>query len=59
VKQAIVGTGSAHKNQVAIMVMRLLNLAEQPQEDAADALAIAVCHYHQLALPDELQAKKI
>ena len=28
-------------------------------EDAADALAIAICHYHQLSLPEELQAKKI
>ena len=47
------------KEQVAKMVVRLLNLAEQPQEDAADALAIAICHYHQLSLPEELRAKKI
>ncbi len=59
VKSAIVGTGAAQKDQVAKMVMRLLNLSEQPQEDAADALAIAICHYHQLTLPEELQAKKI
>lgn len=59
VKQAIVGTGAAQKDQVAKMVMRLLNLEEQPQEDAADALAIAICHYHQLSLPEELRAKKI
>lgn len=59
VKSAVVGTGTAQKDQVAKMVMRLLNLDEQPQEDAADALAIAICHYHQLALPEELQAKKI
>lgn len=59
VKSAIVGTGTAQKDQVAKMVMRLLNLAEQPQEDAADALAIAICHYHQLALPEELRAKRI
>jgi len=59
VKQALVGTGTAQKDQVAKMVVRLLNLAEQPQEDAADALAIAICHYHQLSLPQELQAKKI
>ena len=59
VKSAIVGTGAAQKDQVAKMVMRLLNLTEQPQEDAADALAIAICHYHQLALPEDLQAKKI
>ena len=59
VKQAVVGTGTAQKDQVAKMVMRLLNLKEQPQEDAADALAIAICHYHQLSLPEDLQAKKI
>jgi crossover junction endodeoxyribonuclease RuvC len=59
VKSAVVGTGTAQKDQVAKMVMRLLNLDEQPQEDAADALAIAICHYHQLALPEELQSKKI
>ena len=53
VKQAVVGSGAAQKDQVAKMVMRLLNLAEQPQEDAADALAIAICHYHQLSLPAE------
>ena len=59
VKASIVGSGSAQKDQVAKMVMRLLNLNEQPQEDAADALAIAICHYHQLALPEELRAKRI
>lgn len=59
VKQSVVGTGTAQKDQVAKMVMRLLNLEEQPQEDAADALAIAICHYHQLSLPEDLQAKRI
>ena len=59
VKQAVVGTGTATKDQVAKMVVRLLNLSEQPQEDAADALAIAICHYHQLSLPEELRVKKI
>jgi crossover junction endodeoxyribonuclease RuvC len=59
VKSAVVGTGTADKEQVAKMVMRLLNLKEQPQEDAADALAIAICNHHQLALPLDLQAKKI
>ena len=59
VKSAVVGTGTAQKDQVAKMVVRLLNLDEQPQEDAADALAIAICHYHQLALPEELRAKTI
>jgi crossover junction endodeoxyribonuclease RuvC len=59
VKSAVVGTGTAQKEQVVKMVMRLLNLDEQPQEDAADALAIAICHYHQMSLPEDLQAKTI
>ncbi len=59
VKQSLVGSGAAQKDQVAKMVVRLLNLAEQPQEDAADALAVAICHYHQLSLPEELRAKTI
>lgn len=46
VKQALVGTGAAEKTQVADMVCRLLQLAKKPQEDAADALAIAICHAH-------------
>lgn len=46
VKQAVVGYGAADKSQVGRMVMSLLGLREQPQEDAADALAIAICHLH-------------
>jgi crossover junction endodeoxyribonuclease RuvC len=59
VKQAVVGTGSAQKDQVAKMVMQMLSLTEQPQEDAADALALAICHAHHLALPSELRTKEI
>ncbi len=44
VKQAIVGRGHASKAQVQHMVKILLNLSEIPQSDAADALAIALCH---------------
>ena len=46
VKQALVGFGGAQKDQVAKMVMVQLALREQPQEDAADALAMAICHLH-------------
>ena len=46
VKQAVVGIGSASKAQVQMMVTTLLNLPGQPQSDAADALAIALCHLH-------------
>lgn len=44
VKARVAGTGRAAKEQVAEMVTRLLGLAEHPFEDAADALAVALCH---------------
>jgi crossover junction endodeoxyribonuclease RuvC len=44
VKKAVVGNGAATKNQVQQMVARILKLPGLPQEDAADALAIALCH---------------
>ncbi len=46
VKSAVVGYGRAAKNQVQQMTKTLLNLPEIAQEDAADALAVAVCHAH-------------
>ncbi len=46
VKQAVVGTGRAEKLQVQAMVQRLLALEGAPQADAADALAVALCHLH-------------
>jgi crossover junction endodeoxyribonuclease RuvC len=46
VKLAVVGTGGAQKEQVQLMVKRLLNIAGPLAEDAADALAIAMCHAH-------------
>jgi crossover junction endodeoxyribonuclease RuvC len=46
VKLAVVGTGTAQKDQVQLMVKRLLNIAGPLAEDAADALAIALCHAH-------------
>lgn len=44
VKQAVVGSGAADKSQVQHMVKALLNVKEDLAEDAADALAIAICH---------------
>ena len=44
IKQAVVGSGGARKAQVQHMVQVLLGLEGKPQEDAADALAIALCH---------------
>lgn len=46
VKQALVGFGAAKKEQVKHMVINLLTLNKSPQNDAADALAIAICHSH-------------
>jgi len=47
IKSSVVGYGLAKKEQVQFMVARLLELAEVPQPaDAADALAIAICHIH-------------
>lgn len=47
VKQAVVGYGGAEKKQIQYMVQRILNLKETPEpDDAADALALAICHAH-------------
>lgn len=44
IKQAVVGYGRAEKGQVQMMITRLLRLQTIPPADAADALAVAVCH---------------
>lgn len=49
VKQAVVGTGRANKEQVQHMIQVILKLSGLPQADAADALAIAVCHVNTAA----------
>jgi crossover junction endodeoxyribonuclease RuvC len=46
VKQAVCGSGAASKAQVQAMVQRLLGLETTPPADAADALAVAICHGH-------------
>jgi crossover junction endodeoxyribonuclease RuvC len=46
IKQAIVGVGHAQKSQVQYMVKTLLKLPKLPPPDAADALAVALCHLH-------------
>ena len=49
VKKAVTGNGNASKPQVQQMVRAILGLRDLPEpEDAADALAIAICHYHRL-----------
>lgn len=46
IKQAVAGHGKAQKQQVQDMVQRLLSLPGLPGTDAADALAVAICHAH-------------
>ncbi len=50
VKQAVVGHGKSAKSQVQQMLKVLLNLPEVAQEDASDALAVAICHAHSCGL---------
>lgn len=54
IKQAIVGTGSASKEQVQHMVVSLLQLKGNPAPDAADALAAALCHGYRRRLQGRL-----
>jgi len=58
VKQAICGYGRADKGQVQEMVKALLGLSERPRpDDAADALAVAICHLHSAPISGRLEAK--
>jgi crossover junction endodeoxyribonuclease RuvC len=57
VKQAVVGTGRAEKTQVQHMIKALLNLPEVAQEDASDALAVAVCHAHSAGMNSILKSQ--
>ncbi|HEY0902555.1 MAG TPA: crossover junction endodeoxyribonuclease RuvC [Marmoricola sp.] len=57
VKAAVTGSGRADKAQVGAMVTRLLRLAETPRPaDAADALALAICHVWRGAATNRIQA---
>jgi crossover junction endodeoxyribonuclease RuvC len=59
IKKAVVGYGGADKEQVQSMVARLLGLGEPPEShDAADALAVAICHLHASSLEARLKAAK-
>jgi len=59
IKSTIVGKGHASKDQMQFMVQNLLKLTDTPQEDAADALACALCHdrYMSLGIDPELISK--
>ena len=56
IKQAIVGRGGAEKDQVQHMVCVLLQLTDRPPSDAADALAVAICHGHVQSTQHRVQA---
>ena len=59
VKQTIVGYGNAEKHQVQEMVRLLLRLKTAPQpHDAADALAIAICHFHHAGMKSKINKAK-
>ena len=56
VKQTVVGHGNAEKHQVGEMVKVLLRLKTVPKpHDAADALAIAICHFHHAGMQDRIK----
>jgi crossover junction endodeoxyribonuclease RuvC len=55
VKQSLVGTGRAAKDQVAMMVRRLLPGCHSTQADSTDALAVAICHAHHRATAERLR----
>ncbi|MDY0236669.1 MAG: crossover junction endodeoxyribonuclease RuvC [Gudongella sp.] len=58
IKQAVVGYGRAEKHQVQEMVKLLLNLKEIPKpDDAADALAVAICHGSSLKFKDSFKMR--
>ncbi|MBE7515669.1 MAG: crossover junction endodeoxyribonuclease RuvC [Chloracidobacterium sp.] len=60
IKQTVVGNGNAEKHQVGQMVKILLGLAAVPTpHDAADALAIAICHFHHAGTQQRIQAAAI
>ncbi len=61
IKQSVVGTGAADKTQVQQMVKSILKLSSTPQADAADALAVALCHGHSHELLSKMshQASKV
>jgi crossover junction endodeoxyribonuclease RuvC len=56
IKQAIVGSGAAGKEQVQHMVRHILGIHDALQADAADALAVALCHAHTISTLKRLPA---
>ena len=60
IKQTVVGYGNAEKHQVQEMVRLLLKMKAAPQpHDAADALAIAICHFHHAGVQNRIRDAKL
>lgn len=60
IKQTVVGYGNAEKHQVQEMVRLLLRMKTAPQpHDAADALAIAICHFHHAGIQNRINNAKL
>ena len=59
VKKAVVGAGHASKDQISLMVQMLLPKAGKVTKDAADALAVAICHAHYRTTHHLLDAQKL
>lgn len=60
IKQTVVGYGNAEKHQVQEMVRLLLRLQKAPEpHDAADALAIAICHFHHAGVQNKIRDAKL
>lgn len=59
IKMAVTGYGAADKGQMQRMVKMLLSMDDLPKpDDAADALAVAICHAHSAALQDRIEASE-
>ncbi len=59
VKKAVVGQGRADKSQVAYMIRSMLGLKTAPPEDAADALAVAICHLQKRRINQLRDAQRV
>ena len=59
IKQSVVGSGGASKEQVAFMVRRLLDLPASLPADASDALAAAICHLHRARITAPARAASV
>jgi len=59
VKQAVSGYGAASKEQIQRTVRQLLRLPDIPEENAADALALAICHAHTYKWEEQTRLKDV